>query len=63
MIGIEAERVSNMTEEVQKQTTIPVIMTEPKNCTAFVEGETGSCSEMCDVDGTEVLSVHSTVCV
>jgi hypothetical protein len=48
VIGIEAERVSNITEEeVQKQTTIPVIMTEPKNCMDFVEGELGSSSKTC----------------
>jgi hypothetical protein len=52
-------------EEVQKQTTISVIMTEPKNCTEFVEGGTSSCTKTdvtCDVDGTEELSAFSTVC-
>ena len=32
-----------------------------QNCFEFVEGETGSCSEtgvMCDVDGTEELSIN-----
>ena len=31
-----------------------------QNCMGFVEGETGSCSEtclMCDVDGTEEVSI------
>ena len=43
VIGIEAERVSNVTEEeVQKQTTISVIKAEPKNCVDFVKCKTGS---------------------
>jgi hypothetical protein len=54
MMGIEAERVSNMRKgEIQKQTTILVIMTEPKNCMDFVESEPGSCSKtgiMCGID-------------
>jgi hypothetical protein len=38
VIGIEAERVSNMTEEkVQKQTTIPITKAEPKNCVDYVD--------------------------
>jgi len=28
-----------------------------QNCMGFVEGETGSCSEMYDVDGTEEVSI------
>ena len=33
-----------------------------QNCTCFVEGETGCCSEtcvMCDVDGTEEVSIKN----
>jgi hypothetical protein len=28
-----------------------------QNCLGFVEGETGSCSETCDVDGTEEVNI------
>jgi hypothetical protein len=44
VIGIEAERVSDVSEVADQETTIPAIK-EPNNGMEFVEGETGSYSE------------------
>jgi len=46
---IEAEGVTDIKEEDQEPTTIPEINMEPKNCLCFVEGETGSYSETCNM--------------
>jgi len=45
--GIEDERIKE--EEDQEPMTIPEIKMEPKNCFGFVEGETFSRSDTCNV--------------